>query len=184
MFGIALPLEPGAHELLVSAPGFEARAFQVQLSEGQAQTLLVSPGNPRRVAPSAPVTTATTATLAPASAEPAPAAHSRRLGFALGGVGVAGLGLGAVAGLIVLGKQHTVDTECHPDKSCTSAGVAAASSGHTWQVVSNVGWVLGAAALGAGAYLLLSSAPSTQPNTSLSVSSTVAGAEVSLNRSF
>lgn len=178
VFGIALPVEPGAHELIVSAPGFGSRAFQVQLGEGQAQTLIVSPGNPRGVAPAANPTPPP-----PAAVEPGPVSHSR-LGFALGGVGVAGLGLGAVAGLIVLGKQHTVNDECHPDKSCTSAGVAAASSGHTWQVASNVGWVVGAAALGAGAYLLLTSGPSAKPNTSLSLSSTVAGARVSLNRSW
>ncbi|MES1175202.1 MAG: carboxypeptidase-like regulatory domain-containing protein [Myxococcales bacterium] len=179
-FGIALPLEPGAHELIVSAPGYEARSFPITLSVGQAQTLVVSPGRAVHAAPPA----APPAIAWKPDAEPKSGSETRSLGFALGGVGVAGLGVGAVAGILVLGKQHTVDAECRPDKSCSAAGVSAASSGHTLQVVSNVGWVVGAAALGAGAYFLLTSGPSTAPKTSLSVSSTVAGGQLALTRSW
>ncbi|MET0794940.1 MAG: hypothetical protein ABW061_25700 [Polyangiaceae bacterium] len=176
VFGIALPLEPGVHEIVVSAPGFEARSFQVHLSEGQAQTLSVSPGNPLPA----------TAPVAPALPEKKQksGSNTRTLGFALGGVGVASLSVAAVAGVLVLGKQHTVEAECRPDKSCTSAGVAAANSGHTLQVVSNVGWVVGALALGAGSYFVLTSGPSTQPSTRLSLSSNVAGGQLSLSRSW
>jgi hypothetical protein len=178
-FGIALPLEPGAHELVVSAPGFAPRAFQVQLSEGQAQTLTVSPGSALNAAQSP-------RTDAPPKREEQRknGSNTRSLGFALGGVGSAGLGVGAVAGILVLGKQHTVNAECHPDKSCSNAGLSAANSGHTLQVVSNVGWVVGAAALGAGAYFLLTSGPSTKPSTSLNLSSTVLGGQLSLTRSW
>ncbi|HEY1537431.1 MAG TPA: hypothetical protein VGF76_25600, partial [Polyangiaceae bacterium] len=42
-FGISLPVEPGSHELVVSAPGFAARTFQIQLAEGEARSLVVSP---------------------------------------------------------------------------------------------------------------------------------------------
>ncbi len=179
-FGIALPLEPGAHELVVSAPGFEARTFQVRLSEGQTQSLTVAPGNALAAAKSR----------APAAApllfneEPKAGADTTTLGYVLGGVGIASLGAGALTGLLVLGKQHTVDAECHPDKSCTSAGVEAASSGRTLQTVSNVSWVVGAVALGAGAYFLLTSGPRTGPSTSLSVQSNVAGGQLSLTRSW
>jgi len=179
-FGIALPLDPGAHELVVSAPGFEARSFKIQLTEGQTQILGVSPGR------ALGTNTQAVPAAAPMKTEEAPKgrADTRTLGFALGGVGVAGLGVGAVAGLMVLGKQHTVDAECHPDKSCTSAGLSAASSGQTLQTVSNVGWVVGAAALGAGAYFFFASGPSAKPSTSLSLSSNVAGGQVSFTRSW
>jgi hypothetical protein len=180
-FGIALPLDPGTHEFVVSAPGFEARSFRVQLSEGQAQTLIVSPGTALSASPGvAP------GALPLAPEEPQAEANSstRTLGWVLGGVGIAGLGVAAGTGLMALGKQHSVDAECHPDKSCTSAGVAAAKSGRSLQLVSNVGWVVGAAALGAGAYFLLSGGPSSKPSTSLTLSSNVAGGQLSLTRSW
>ena len=180
-FGIALPLEPGVHELVVSAPGFASRTFSVRLGEGEAQSLTVSPGSANAAAPSAPVTAPTPLVL---DEQPKTGADTRTLGLTLGGVGVVGLGVGAVTGLMVLGKQHTVDAECHPDKSCTQAGVDAASSGHSLQAVSNVSWVVGAVALGAGAYFLLTSGPSTKPSTSLALRSSVAGAQVALTRSW
>ena len=179
-FGIALPLEPGVHELVVSAPGFEARSFRVQLSEGQAQSLSVAPGRALQAAPSTP----SAPPLVEPPSEPESGSNQRTLGFVLGGVGVAGLGVGAVTGILVLGKQHTVDDQCQPDKSCTSAGLDAAHSGRTLQTVSNVGWVVGAAALGAGVYFLLTSGPSAKPSTSLSVHSNVAGGQLAFTRSW
>jgi hypothetical protein len=47
-----------------------------------------------------------------------------------------------------------------------------------------VGWVLGAAALGAGAYFLLSSAPSSEPATSVALVATPSSGQLSLRRSF
>ncbi len=182
-FGVALPVDPGAHELVVSAPGFQPRTFQISLKEGEARTLSVGPG--------APLAAATVATRPvtgkpPAPAEPAPRAHAseRTLGFTLGGVGVAGLGVGAIAGVLELGKKHTVDADCGPDKSCTSTGLDAAHSARTFEMVSNVGWVVGAAALGAGVYFLLSGSASEKPSTAVSLSTDATGGRLSLRRSF
>jgi hypothetical protein len=183
-FGVALPVEPGAHELVVSAPGFEPRTFRLQLAEGQAQALTVSPGNAVGVAPIANLP-AISAKSADKTTEPSASGSSTRtLGFVIGGVGVAGLGVGAIAGILELGKAHTVDANCHPDKSCSGAGVSAAKSGRTLEMVSNVGWVVGAAALGAGAYFLLTSGPSTKPTTSLALVTNPMGGQLSLRRTW
>jgi hypothetical protein len=180
-FGVALPLELGAHELVVSAAGFEPRTFRFSLAEGEVKALIVEPGSAVRA--NAPAT----ATVAPKPAPHDEVAHgssTRTLGFALGGVGVAGLGVGAIAGLLELSKKHAVDDGCQPDKSCTSAGLAAARSGRTLETVSNVGWVVGAAALGAGVYFLLTSGPSSKPTTSVSLSTSPSGGQLSVKRSF
>lgn len=184
-FGVALPLDPGAHDLVVSAPGHEPRTYHVTLAEGQAQTLNVEPGGASAPAPAAPASTA----LAPSPPlPPAPSSHpssSRRTaGFVIGGVGVVGLGVGATFGALMLGKKHAVDDNCNPDKSCNAAGVDAAHSAHTFQVVSNVGWIAGAVALGTGAVLVLTSSSSERPTTALALSPTLAGARFSLQRSF
>lgn len=182
-FGVALPLELGPHELVVSAPGFEPRTFQLSLAEGEIKSLTVEPGK----AVSAPGIVAPAA--APKHPDPrAPVAHNhsstRALGFALGGVGIAGVAVGTLAGILEFSKKHAVDDACQPDKSCTSAGLAAAKSGRTLEMVSNVGWVVGAAALGVGAYFLLSSGSNSEPSTSVALSTNPAGGQLSLRRSW
>ena len=178
-FGISLPVDPGPHRLVVSAPGFTSRTFELLLAEGEVRTLEVAPG---AVAPARqrPLETSSKQELAPASG----ASGRRTLGFVLGGVGIAGLATGAVAGVLMLGKKSTVDDGCRPDKSCTSAGLDAAHSGRTFQIVSNVGWVVGAAALGAGAYFLLTSGPSSKPSTVVALAPNPSGAQLSLSRNW
>lgn len=186
-FGVPLPIDPGSHELIVSAPGFESRKFVVSFAEGEARTLTVWPGDatrrPSTSGSAAPRSTPGSVT-PPAREQAAPDSGKRWLGFGLAGVGVVGLGVGTVAGLMTLGKKSTVDAECQPDKSCSSAGVSAAESGHRLQTVSNVGWVLGAAALGAGAYFLLSGGSSSRPSTSVALVTNSAGGRLALSRSF
>jgi hypothetical protein len=182
-FGVALPMDPGTHDFVVSAFGFEPRTFQVRLAEGDTQAVTVSPG-------AALHTSASSSAPIPRendeNGEKRPKNHgsdTRTLGFALAGVGVTGVGVGAVAGLLMLGEKHTVTDECNPDKSCSSTGVSAAKSARTLEMVSNVGWIVGAAALGAGAYFIFSAAPS-KPSTTLALSSTAVGGQLSLSRTW
>jgi len=186
-FGVALPLDPGVHELSVSAPGRAARTYHVTLSEGQMQSLIVEPGaeSSPAAAASAPASVQPAFALPPPNRERPTSSNKRTLGFVIGGVGIAGLGVGAVAGVAMLSKKHAVDDNCHPDKSCNAAGVDAAHSAHTLQVVSNIGWVAGVLGLGAGAYLVLTSGGSSeQPSTTLALSPNNAGAQFSVARSF
>ncbi len=186
-FGVALPFDPGPHDLVVSAPGYEARTYHVLLAEGQAQALTVEPGPSG--APAAPAI-ATPGPIVPASSSSPPPSlapsHSskRTVGFVIGGVGVAGLGVGAISGALMLSKKHALDGDCNPDKSCNAAGVDAAHSAHTFQVVSNVGWIAGALALGTGAFLVLTSGSDERPSTSLALGPNLAGAQFSVARSF
>lgn len=183
-FGIPLPVEPGSHELVVSAPGFAARSFQIQLAEGEVRSLVVSPG----AAPSPPaMPLAVPASSSPARTEQettGSASNRRTFGFALAGVGVAGLGVAAITSVMVVSKKSAVDAGCQADKSCTSAGLDAAHSGRTLEVVSNVGWVVGAAALGAGAYFILTSGSSSKPSTAVALLPNPAGGQLSLSRSW
>ena len=182
-FEIPLPIDPGAHDLVVSAPGFTSRTFHVQLAAGESRALVVSPGALLHEA--SPVA----ALSAPAAAQQGDgAAHGgsgrRTLGFALGGVGVLGVSVAAVSGVLMLSKKSAVEDGCKPDKSCTNAGLDAAHSGRTLQIVSNVSWVVGAAALGAGAYFLLTSGSSAQPSTSVALVPQPTGGQLSFSRSF
>ena len=178
-FGIPLPFDPGAHHLLVSAPGFAPRSFDVRLEEGEARTLVLSPG--ARV----PASVVALPAKPPASLEVTSTGSGHQtVGFVLGGVGVAALSAGAVAGALMLGKKGAVNDGCNPDKSCTDAGLAAARTAGNLQTAANVSWVVGAAALGAGAYFLLTGGPSSQPSTSLALAPSLGGGQLSLRRSW
>jgi len=181
-FGIALPLDPGAHRLLVSAPGFTTQSFDIQLTEGETRSLVVTPG-----AATGAVSAAVSGPSQPVVSHDAASAGRpgrRTLGFVLGGVGVAGLSVGTVAGLLMASKKSAVDDGCHPDKSCTNAGLAAAHSAHDLQIVANVSWVVGAAALGAGTYFLLTSGPSSKPSSSVALAPSPGGGQLSFSRSW
>jgi hypothetical protein len=84
--------------------------------------------------------------------------EARTAGFVLGAVGLAGVGVGAVTGLLVLGKKSIVDDPSHCDPTthvCDATGLAAASSGKTLSTVSTVAFVAGGALLITGAVLVL-----------------------------
>ncbi|HMJ11894.1 MAG TPA: hypothetical protein VK524_10800 [Polyangiaceae bacterium] len=167
--GVALPLDPGEHEIAVRAPGRTPKTYQVRLDEGQTQTLEVEAGprSPR----AAPVTEPHSTTV-----EERPSG-SRTAGYIVGGAGIAALGLGAVAGLLVLDRKSTVDENCNADKRCNQAGVDAAESGRTWGTISTIGLAAGVFGVGVGTYLVLSSSGEGEPRATLGARSSASGAE-------
>jgi len=180
--GVPLPMDPGSHELVVSAPGLESKTFQLVLAEGEARSLTVRPGGPAQKTPAAVQARNPTTVGHPDAAHSG--SNTRTLGFALAGAGAASVSVAVVTGLMVLGKKRTVDAQCHADGACSSAGLAAADSGHTLQVVSNVAWVAGALSLGTAAYFVLTSAPSSKPNTTLAFAPNAAGGHLLLSRTW
>jgi hypothetical protein len=157
-FGLPLPVDPGKHTLVITAPGHDPRSVEIELAEGKEAVLEVAPGAPNEAAASGAAMAAT-----PASADGERAARkkdTRTIGWIIGGVGVAGLGVGAVAGGLALGKKSITDKECNSaTQVCTQKGKDAASAGRTLALVSTVGWIAGALGVGAGAYFILTSGP-------------------------
>jgi hypothetical protein len=156
-FGVPLPMDPGKHTFLVDAPGYESRTIDVELAEGKQQSLEIAPG--AALPPTAAKVPA--GALAPSPTDEKKKGHDTRLlGFIVGGVGVAGLGVGLTTGVMALGKKSTTDSQCSSTLNvCTAEGRDAASSGRTLAVVSTVGWIVGGLGVGAGAYFILTSTP-------------------------
>lgn len=149
-FGVPIPIDPGPHEFIVSAPGRPTRKFHVVFRAGETRSLEVQPGGSSEAETRPAVARPDTATPAPSHGS-----STRTLGWVLGGVGIAGIGVGAVAGIMVLGKKNTADEAC-PAKQCTDeSGLKAIDAAKTFQVVSNVGWVVGVLGLGFGTYFVL-----------------------------
>jgi len=186
-FGVPLPLDPGQHELVVVAPGHAERRIPVTLEVGQVLRVAVAPGDPlSTVTEPAP----TAATAAPAAAtEPSPAdegarpASGKTLGYALGGVGVAGLVVGGVTGAMVLGKKSIADEHCYPElQRCDQEGIDANDAGRTLGVVSTTGFVVGVLGLGLGTYFILTSDERGEPATALVTRVSPGATELSLVR--
>lgn len=84
----------------------------------------------------------------------------RTLGFVLGGVGVVGVGVGSYFGVTAISKKNSGNAHC-TGKLCDSQGLSLESDAHTDGAVSTVAFAVGAVALAAGAYFVIT-APASQ----------------------
>jgi hypothetical protein len=148
--GTPLPVNPGEHVVVVSAPGRAERSFKIVISEREIRTLDVEPGAAHAV------TAVTSGTAMPKTAPVTPQPQPATLGYVLGGVGIAGVVTAAVAGALVLQKKGVVDQHCNAAKRCDAEGLRATKSGKTLGIVTTAGLITGAVGVGAGAYLILS----------------------------
>lgn len=163
-FGVALPMDPGTHELvLVPAAGGAGQRSAFSLGEGERRDL------PIRFAPSSAPAPPTSPTV-PAREEPAegelfPAQNSQqKWAYVAGGVGAASLLFGAVTGVVTLNKKNTAETNCSERRHvCNQAGIDANESGRTFGTLSAVGLGVGVVGLAAGAYLWLTAPESASP---------------------
>ncbi len=163
-YGVELPVDPGDHDVTVVAPGRKDKSYKTTLAEGAHESLDVEPGEETNEP--APVAPPPKPKPKPAPApKPNPVVSSgsnRTLGWVLVGVGGAGLALGSASGYLALTKKNAMDDDCETLKGrrvCGPDGLDAADSGKTWATVSTIAFAAGAAAMGVGAYVLVTSAP-------------------------
>jgi hypothetical protein len=179
-FGLALPVNPGQHSIVVSAPGHKDKTIAVTLKPGESQTVTLSlaDADASGAAPAAPEAPAPATSATNLGASAGSGGSKKTLGYVVGGVGAAGIVVGAVTGLMVLGKKSTVNDPTHCDQTtfaCDQAGVDAASSGKSLATISTAAFVGGAAALGAGVFLIVTSKDEPSSSATLVGPSSVAG---------
>jgi hypothetical protein len=150
--GRAQPVDPGAHALRFEATDYPAIDQTVVIREGEkdrrieiafgsaaAPLPLLTPPPPLAVG--APVATAP-----PATRSSAP--------WIVGGMGVAGLIVGAVTGALVLADKSSTNTHCDPStQTCDADGRSASSAGRTLGPVCTTSLIVGAVGIGASAVL-------------------------------
>lgn len=153
--GVSVPLDPGAHKVIVSAPGREPRTYDVDAKEAAWIDITVAPGAAIKAAPTG--TSLPTATLPTATATEDSAPLRRNLGFVSGGVGLVGIAIGAVTGILAIGDKDTVGKFCNAQTCTDQKGLDAARDGRTVSAVSTASFAIGAAALAAGVVLVLTS---------------------------
>lgn len=149
-WGVAFPVDPGKRVVRATAPGFEAWSTSIEMSARANQTIDVprltelpaAPTEPRpKAAPVADVDTGQ---------------RQRLVGYVVGGIGVAALGVGSYFGIQAIRKRSQSDDEC-PNERCTDEGVRLNDAAKKDANFANLGIGLGLVGVGVGTYLLLSS---------------------------
>jgi hypothetical protein len=157
--GRPLPVDPGAHRLVVVDATGSTRSTAFRLAEGES---LVQPLEPIRLPAADPHATAPRPTMArPVRRESAPRSgrtNDRSVGIALLGGGIGAIVASVPATLLVLEKKSIVEDHCRAD-GCDAEGFDASEAGSTWSTVSTAAVVLGVLGIGAGTYMLLGAAP-------------------------
>jgi hypothetical protein len=150
--GIPLPMDPGKHRFLVTAPGHAERVLEVELRESEQKIVNAEPGPPQTPqAGAGPSTSTTSATEVAARPTGLPT-----LAWVAFGVGGAGLTLGVITGLVASGKHSTLEGGCNNTAgTCTPAYANDLEAFHTWRTISTVDYVVGALGVAGGATLWL-----------------------------
>jgi hypothetical protein len=166
VLGVEMPVDPGDHEIVATAPGGQEVKQRFTLGENDRKRIEIEvPDGRQASAPSvgaeevrAGPRPAARPPVARASATPPAAGHfdQRLFGFIAGGVGVAGLGTGVVAGLMSAARHSDAESQCS-NHACVegTAGADALQSFRTLRTVSTIGYIVGGLGVAAGATLLL-----------------------------
>ncbi|MBW2527436.1 MAG: hypothetical protein JRI23_24855 [Deltaproteobacteria bacterium] len=153
--GTELALEPGSHVITVGLPDEEGRTIEEELEAGEVKTLTLE------VKPSG----ASGDDGTEPDGDEEGIGTQRAVAIAVGGVGVAGVVVGAITGGLAIGQRGTADDNCSEDNVCNADGLDAVDTGRTMGTVSTVGFVVGAAGLAAGVVLWLTAPDADEPAT-------------------
>jgi len=159
----AFPIDPGAHRIAASAPSHASWE----------STIAAKAGTLAEVSVPELVDTSARPTPAPAPVVVAPSSTQRTLALVAGGIGIAGIAVGAVSGIIAVSKRSSAQSECPSEvyafRCPTESGTAAWNSATTAGNVSTVSFIAGGVFL-AGAAVLWFTAPSARTRVGMSPS--------------
>lgn len=150
ILGTEMPVDPGKHQVIVKAKGRPERQYELMVAESTGITLNVEPGVAPRPPPPLPP---------PKAMRDMPKSLDamRTAGIIVGGVGVVGLAVGAVTGTAAVVDHAAAERQCPDHKGCSSDVLHLASKGKSFSIASTVAFAAGAAGVGMGLYLVLSS---------------------------
>jgi hypothetical protein len=165
-----LPTEPGVHTLTLAAVGHKTQARTVLVRIPGTMRAQVEPFDTERSVASAPSRQPAAPTpsaqdhSATLSSEDAPrssghAATATTIGWALGVVGGAALGVGAGFGFRAISLKNEADSIWCTNHLCTPHGLSLIDDAKTAATIATIGVVAGIAGVGAGAWWVLHSTP-------------------------
>jgi hypothetical protein len=145
MVGVAIPVDPGRHELRLEVPGRAPQSKVVELGRGERRRVTLGGRGATKKSPQGKP--------APGPA-PAPTSGLAIAAYVVGGVGLASAIAGTIAGGVALGKKSDIDAEC-VDHECSEEGLEAVGAAQTAGTISTITLILGAVGLAAGTTMWL-----------------------------
>jgi hypothetical protein len=163
--GLALPVDPGKHLVVVSAPGREPREYEVNVKARESQSLTVEPGAEIKVA-AAPVGEAAperwgdgpagNPVLVTQTPPAPPEKPTPVLGWTLLGAGVVAGGVAGYFGLQALGARKDAEKDCAGAGSvCRQSAQEALDRDKRSSLIADVGAGVGLVLASAGLYFIL-----------------------------
>ena len=145
VLGAAMPVDPGTHTIEATAPGHAPYSTKVVIPASQGSATITIPA------------LASESGRATTQPEPSTKGNTQRLlGVVVTGVGVVGIGVGAVFGVLALGKKSSAGDHCSPDFTvCNSEGKNDVDAAKSDGFISTVTFIGGAAFATAGIVLYL-----------------------------
>ncbi|HEX8789848.1 MAG TPA: hypothetical protein VF765_02775 [Polyangiaceae bacterium] len=198
--GLAVPVDPGDHAIVVSGPGHSPRTLNAHVGpESPTATVRIDsldegPVSTPSAAP-APAAPAPTPADQPAAAPEQPATSEdtgktrRLLSFGAMGLGVVGIGVGTVFGFLAKSKLDSSNSNgC--DKAtdlCNPNGQSLRKDAESFATVSTIGFIAGGVLAAGGVVLFLTAPPPASPSSTgitLSPAPLTGGAGALLSGSF
>ncbi len=150
LIGAPKPTDPGAHEIVISAPGYVSKTAQIELEEGGQESLAVE----LEVDPNAATPTSASGTSSDAAENGQGAGSSSNwIGWTTVGVGAALMAGGGVTGFLAMKKEG--DLSCGTDGSCPLSEEETLDAARVNATVSTILFGVGGAVAVTGIVLLL-----------------------------
>jgi hypothetical protein len=156
--GLAIPLDPGKHELHAAARDCKAWSTEIEVPPGPGNVTVEVPALEPEPKPAATTPAPQTQPLPKARTEGAPPAHSssplRPIGVGVGAAGLVGVGVGVFFGLSASAHWSDAKDECLPDRTgCSSDALEKRHRALSDASASTIAFIVGGAAVAAGAVL-------------------------------
>jgi hypothetical protein len=168
--GVAIPVDPGKHEVTVTAPGKEKWSTTVEVGEGGQTESVEIPLLADASGGSSATSTAVGGPAPPAADKPGDGSTQRTLGIVAGGIGLVGVGVGTFFGLQASSSWSDAKKECSDyPYGCSAKGISLKDDAAGQATLSTVGFIVGGVGLAAGAVLFFTAGSGKEETVALGV---------------
>lgn len=159
--GLKRPVDPGQHVVKVVADKWKPAESSFTVADAGSAEVKLKPEK----APDAPAAVAGAPANDPSKIEPPPPAaqggsSNKTLAIVALGVGGAGLAVGAITGVIALGKHGDLNDKC-PGGTCPASAQSDVDGYKSMGTISTIGFIVGGVGVAAGAVLWFTAPKST-----------------------
>lgn len=145
--GEPIPVDPGTHEISLEIAGEEPKKQTVALAKNESKTITLERSANDGDHPPNPEDDRSTL---------------RTTAYVVGGIGVAGIIVGTIAGAIAINRSEEIDENCS-GLVCNETGISKVETVREAGTTSTIGLVIGAAGVAAGITLYFLSEPADDP---------------------